>query len=182
MKSTIAVRVAIRNKCCRRLMLGPSRRPEPRALKYRRNEFPADLAASGRDRPHCPRQFDSASNQLLTTRSTFFKHDGYKFSASHLYHKLCNKRHNFVPIYLPTPVQFYIVCSLEFVCVCGAVPISRRAPPLRPSASRWTSWRRWPAPAECLSTRARAGGVRSRPPRPPSTATGTTSNSTERTG
>ena len=83
-------------------MLGQSRRPD--ALKYRCNELPADLAASGRDKPLRPRQFDSASDQLLTTRSTCFKHDAHKFSASHLNQKLCYKPHNFVPIYLPTPV------------------------------------------------------------------------------
>ena len=86
-----------------------SRRPD--ALKYRRNEFPADLEASGRDRPLCPRQFDSASDQLLTTRSTCFKHDAHKFSASHLNQKPCYKPHNFVPIYLPTPVQSFVAIN-----------------------------------------------------------------------
>ena len=103
LKSTIAVRVTTRNARCRRLMLVESRRPD--ALKYRRNELPADLAASGRDRPLCPRQFDSASDQLLTTRSTCFKHDAHKFSASHLNQKPCYMPHNFVPIYLPTSVH-----------------------------------------------------------------------------
>ena len=83
-------------------MLGQSRRPD--ALKYRNNELPAVLAASGRNKSLCPRQFDSASDQLLTTRSTCFKHDVHKFSASHLNQKLCYKPYNFVPIYLPTPV------------------------------------------------------------------------------
>ena len=109
MKSTIAVRVTTRNACCRRLMLGQSRRPD--ALKYRSNELPADLAASCRDKPLCPRQFDSASDQLLTTRSTCFKHDVHKFSASHLNQELCYKPHNFVPIYLPTPVYIAITLS-----------------------------------------------------------------------
>ena len=94
--------------CCRRLMLGQSRRRD--ALKYRRNELSADLVASGRDRLQCPRQFDSASNQLLTTRVICFKHKAYKFSASHLNQKLCYKPHNFVPIYLPC-------ITLVYVCV-----------------------------------------------------------------
>ena len=83
-------------------ILGQSRRPG--SLKYRRNELLADLAASGRDRPHCPRQFHSTSNQQLTTRSTYFKHDAYKFSASYSKQKLRCKPHNFVSTYLPTSV------------------------------------------------------------------------------
>ena len=63
-----------------------------------------DPAESGRDRSHCQRQFTSASNQQLAAQSKCFKHYADPFSASHINRKLCYKPHNFVPIYLPTPV------------------------------------------------------------------------------
>ena len=121
LKSTIGVRVTTRNACCRRLMLGQSRRPD--ALKYRSSELPADLAASGRDKPLCPRQFDSAGDQLLTTRSTCFKHDVHTFLASHLNQKLCYKPHNFVPIYLPTPVYQPELTSRSLIMTGKAAPV-----------------------------------------------------------
>ena len=63
-----------------------------------------DPAESGRDRSHCPRQFTSASNQQLAARSKCFKHYAHPFPVSHINRKLCYKPHNFVLIYLPTPV------------------------------------------------------------------------------
>ena len=71
-----------------------------------------DPAESGRDRSHCPRQFTSASNQQLAARSKCFKHYAHPFSASHMNRKLCYKPHNFVPIYLPTPVCMYVCIDI----------------------------------------------------------------------
>ena len=98
-----------RSECCRCLMLGQYRSPD--ALKYGRNELPADLAASGRDKPHCPRQLIPPVTSCRQHDLHVIKHDTYKFSAFHLNQKLCYKSHNFVPIYLPTPVHNY-VCTL----------------------------------------------------------------------